>query len=354
MKKTMLCLFTILMIAVICSCDQAPSATVKQTDSLSESIECLGSVNKIYESTTAKFVTGETLLNYKGTNVVFIGKLVEYNSLTKSFSDYVEKITQEENALMHQSYSVVYNADKKYVEFCAYVDKTTGIVQEYEIRVFNGDFVYKKGQWYAKSCYFNNTFTKDLSNNLDVNFGFTLPILVLNPETLPTSAYVYDCSTGKLVETPSDESGAQEVVTQEYSETLAEEVMAAIKKIGTVARIVDEGEKISFKIYGNMGYYTCIVEYSEVKKEYTKLFDDKYASSEGFNAMYRFNHPGFGGGKQTFNEGSSYIEVIGQVNSKTGKISSYELRRIDAEKYTECCKNNKWTLYATSIDVSSI
>lgn len=363
MKRTLLCLLTFFMIVCLCSCDQAPDAfvaSVKQTDTLNESIECLGSVNKIYENLNAKFVTGETLLNYKGTDVVFIGKLVEYNELTKSFADYVENMTADKNALMHQNYNVSFNPDKKYVEFCAYVDKTTGVVQEYEIRVFNGDFVYKKGEWYAKACDFNNTFTKDLSHNLPVDFGFQLPVVVLDPATLPTSEWTFDYSTGQVTSTPTSTStsgsGTEDETTKmpEYDKTLAEEVMAAVNKIGTVVKILDDGEKVAFKVYGNKGYYTCVVEYSAVKDEYTKLFDAAYAKRGDFNALYRFNHPGFGGKDQIFNDGSTYIEVIGEVDPKTGKITNYDLRRINPEAYKARLKNKTKDWYATYIDVTSI
>ncbi len=354
MKKVSLCFLVFLVLICFCSCEQGPKATVKQTDSLDKSIECLGTVNKIYESSTSRFVTGETLLNYyKGVDVVFIGKLVEYNDLTKSFADYVETITADKNALMHQHYNVSFDPDKKYVEFCAYVDKQTGVVQEYEIRVFDGDFVYREGEWYAKSCYFNNTFTKDLSNNLDVDFGFEMDIVTLDPESLPTSEYIYDYSTGKLVASPSTSENSSDGTAPEYNEVLADEVTTAVKKIGTVARVFDEGETVSFKVYGNRGYYTCVVEYSAVNDKYTKLFDNVFAK-DGFNAMYRFNHRGFGGKNQIFNEGSTYIEVIGEVDSKTGKICNYDLRRIDPETYKAGWENRKWDWYATYIYVSSI
>ena len=357
MKKVLSCLLIILSFICICSCNQTPSVstTGKQSDALNVAIECLGSVNEIYESSTAKFVTGETLLNYKGTDVIFIGKLVEYNELTKSFADYVETITADKNALMHQNYNISFNPDKKYVEFCAYVDKQTGVVQEYEIRVFNGDFVYREGEWYAKSCHFNNTFTNDLSNKLPVDFGFQLSVVVLDPATLPTSEWTFDYSTGQVTSTPTSTSTSESsTTTPEYNEALAEEVMTAVKKIGTVVKIHDEGEKVSFKIYGNKGYYCCVVEYSKVEDKYTKLFDDSYTRSKGFNAMYRFNHPGFGGKGQVFNEGSTYIEVIGEVDSTTGKICNYDLRRINPEAYTALVNGNKRSWYATYVYVSTI
>jgi len=352
MKNFLLCLLTIVMIAALCSCEQTPNVVAK-TDSLDESIECLGNVNKIYEKSTAKFITGETLLNYKGSDVVFIGKLVEYNSLTKSFADYVETITKEENALMHQNYGVEFNPAKKYVEFCAYVDKQTGIVKEYEIRVFNGDFVYRQGEWYAKSCDFDSTFTRDLSNDVDVDFGFKLGVVALNPAMLPTSEYIYDCSTGKLVDKPSEENATEEITMPEFNETLAEKVMTSVNKIGTVAKIFDDG-KVVYETYGSRAYYSCMVEYTSVDDKFSNLFDNAYNSKGGFNAMYRFNHLGFGGRNQVLNEASTYIEVIGEVDSKTGRITRYNLRRIDKEAYKTALNSSTASYYATSIRVSEI
>ncbi|HBF68200.1 MAG TPA: hypothetical protein DDW20_02630, partial [Firmicutes bacterium] len=90
MKKVFLCLILVVLALFLCSCEQPDLNNNVQSNSLNDVIESLGSINQIYESSNTRFVTGETLLNYyEGTDVVFIGKLVEYNTLTKSFADYV-------------------------------------------------------------------------------------------------------------------------------------------------------------------------------------------------------------------------------------------------------------------------
>lgn len=357
MKKVFFCLVSVVLVLFLCSCEQPDLNNNVQSNSLNDVIESLGSINQIYESSNTRFVTGETLLNYyEGTDVVFIGKLVEYNALTKSFADYVETITKQNNALMHQHYNIDFKKDKKYVEFCSYVDKKTGVVKEYEVRVFDGDFVYKKGEWYAKSCDFDSTFTKDISNHKTVDFGFKLGIVKLDPASLPTSKYTYDCKTGKVnelpsTEDPSDDDSSTPLPPLEYDSALAEEVLSKTAKIGTISKIFENGNVI-FKSYEDKKgktnyYYACMVEYSSVDDKISSLLDEAYERNGGFNAKNRFHHVGFG---KDLNNESTYIEVIAIVNNKTGKISDYELRRIDKESY----EKNPKEYYATSIHVKNL
>ena len=368
MKRIMFFFLVLAVVFCICSCEEGLSNTVtgesnnKTGESntgnagndivkveLDSAIDCLGTVNRIYDNSSSRFITGETILNYRGSDVVFIGYLVEYNELTKSFADYVETITKKNNAMMHQNYSVIFDKDKKYVEFCAYVDKKSGEVKSYEVRVFEGDFVYRNGEWYAKACDFDNTLTRDLTNDVDVDFGFTLDVLVLDPATLPTSDYVYDCNTGIV----SNSSSADDSVTAPaYNPSLADEVMTAAGRIGSIAKIFDDG-KVVYKTYGGRAFYTCMVEYSSVNARFTNLFDASY-NSEGFNAMYRFNHSGFGSSDQKLNSESTYIEVIGEVDSKTGEITNYDLRRVDQDAYKAVLSGGSRSWYATFINVSEI
>ena len=170
------------------------------SEPFSERMAYLGDFDAVYDGYTNKFITGETLTNYRKYDVplVFIGQLVEYNSFTSEFADYVEENVEEENAKMHQSYPVRLDPNKKYVEFAAYVNKITGEVCEYEIRVFDGSRAPNKDGYYAKSRHFNNTFTKDLKNNKDVDFGIPSTIEKIPVELLPDCGITYD---GKTKET---------------------------------------------------------------------------------------------------------------------------------------------------------
>ena len=359
MKKALSWFVVVLMLLVLCSCAQEPEKKAVNATDLTPVIEKLGDVKQVYEKSSSRFVTGETILNYKGNDsLVFIGNLVEYNSLTKVFADYVETITVKNNALAHQHYNVVYDKDKKYVEFCAYVNKTTGEVVEYEIRVFSGNFINQSGDWYAKSCHFNNTMTRDITNKKDVDFGFALDVLVLDPDNLPTSEYTYNCKTGEVTTSDSGSDDVEAAVPV-YDPTLAEEVEAAAKRIGVIAEMYDDGKAV-YETYTNKrgvtkAFYVCMAEYSSVNDRFTKLFDTSF-NAEGLNAMNMIGHSGFGGKDQVFNTGSSYIEIIGYVNPKTGEISEYDLRRIDPEAY-KAYKNGKsteWFASSISIDVNKI
>ena len=78
---------------------------------------------------------------------------------------------------MHQNYEDVdYDPGKKYVELACYTDTTTNKVIAYEVRLFSGNFreMYEEGLWYAKSVTFNSSFTWDIDNYVEVDFGMPL------------------------------------------------------------------------------------------------------------------------------------------------------------------------------------
>ncbi|UTC62443.1 fibronectin type III domain-containing protein [Treponema sp. OMZ 787] len=78
---------------------------------------------------------------------------------------------------MHQYYeNMSYDPVKKYVEVSSYTDIKTGKVLCFELRVFFGNFLetFEDSFWYAKSVTFNPSFTRDIDNNIPVNFGIPL------------------------------------------------------------------------------------------------------------------------------------------------------------------------------------
>ena len=350
MKKVLSGIIVILTFIGLCSCAQEPVRKAVNATDLKPAIEKFGDVEQIYEKSASRFATGETVLNYKGNDsLVFIANLVEYNSLTKVFADYVETITAEPNAAPHQGYMVTYDSRKKYVEFCAYVNKTTGEVVEYEIRVFNGDFINKSGEWNAKSCDFNNTLTRDVTNNRDVDFGFALDVLVLDPDKLPTSELTYDCKTGEVTTSDSKSDDVVVEAAPAYDPAIADEVEDAATRIGTIAKMYDDGKDVYVTFTNDKGvataYYICMVEYTSLNDKFTKLFDDAY-NEKGLSGGLIKEHSGFG---VSFNTGSSYIEIAAKVDSKTGKISEYGLRKVAPDAYK---RGNGG--YAVTIDVDEI
>ena len=162
-------LFCFLSLIVSCSNDVSEPSNKSVTDGM----KYIGDINKIYESSSGRFATGQIIPDFFGHKVQFEGNLVEYNSIKKEVLDYVESL-ESNNALMHQGYdNVKYDPTKKYVEFSSYTDTTTNKIVAYEIRVFFGNFLetYKTDFWYAKSSMFNASFTKDIQKNARVNFG---------------------------------------------------------------------------------------------------------------------------------------------------------------------------------------
>ena len=363
MKKILSGVIVILTLIGLCSCAQEPVKKAVNATDLKPAIEKFGDVEQIYEKSASRFATGETVLNYKGNDsLVFIANLVEYNSLTKVFADYVETITAEPNAAPHQGYMVTYDSSKKYVEFCAYVNKTTGEVVEYEIRVFNGDFINKSGEWNAKSCDFNNTLTRDVTNNRDVDFGFALDVLVLDPDKLPTSELTYDCKTGEVTTSDSKPKDKEQkdgvvVAAPAYDQAIADEVEDAATRIGTIAKMYDDGKALytTYTDCDGIGHaqYICMAEYTSLNSKIAKLFEDEY-NQNGFSACIETAHSGFADDGWVLNAESVYVEVIGKVDSKTGKISSYVLKRIDPEGYIAFKEDESKGYFATTIELREI
>ena len=62
------------------------------------------------------------------------------------------------------------------MELACYTDTTTNKVIAYEVRLFSGNFreMYEEGLWYAKSVTFNSSFTWDIDNYVEVDFGIPL------------------------------------------------------------------------------------------------------------------------------------------------------------------------------------
>lgn len=305
----------------------------------SERMAYLGDLDAVYDGYTSKFITGETLIDFKGCTdpLVFIGQLAEYNSLTSKFADYVEDNIKEENAKMHQSYPVRLNPDKKYVEFCAYVNKVTGEVFEYTIRVFDGSRTPNEKGWYAKSCSFNNTFTKDLKNNNDVDFGIPLTVEKIPVELLPDCGITYN---GKTKETTNIYEEKQQPADYDY-------LIKLVNRIGKVTRIWEHPEKSIITNTKGTKFFDVVVEYKNINPIISNQFDFKLQTNGNeSDAMYQtdiFEKTGYQPQK-----GYTYVNVVGILN-KNNKISTLELRRINPEDYKKSAPDYNKIRYATAI-----
>ena len=297
----------------------------------------LGDLDAVYDGYTNKLITGETLINYGEYDVplVFIEQLVEYNSFTSKFADYVEENVVEENAKMHQSYPVRLDPNKKYVEFCAYVNKITGEVCEYEIRVFDGSRAPNKDGYYAKSRHFNNTFTKDLKNNNDVDFGIPSTIEKIPVELLPDCGITYD---GKTKETTNLYEEKQKPADYDY-------LIKIVNRIGKVTRIWEQPEKNIITRNG-VKLFEVVVEYKNINPIISNQFDRKLqengykSDAECITSIFEES------GYQPRN-GYTYVNVSGMLN-KNDKISVLDLRRINPDDYKKSAPEYK-TKYATAI-----
>ena len=309
------------------------------SEPFSERMAYLGDFDAVYDGYTNKFITGETLTNYRKYDVplVFIGQLVEYNSFTSEFADYVEENVEEENAKMHQSYPVRLDPNKKYVEFAAYVNKITGEVCEYEIRVFDGSRAPNKDGYYAKSRHFNNTFTKDLKNNNDVDFGIPSTIEKIPVELLPDCGITYD---GKTKETTNLYEEKQKPADYDY-------LIKIVNRIGKVTRTWELPEKNIITNKKGTKFFNVVVEYKNINPIISNLFDCKLQEN-GYKSTTMCISPAIfeESGYQPRN-GYTYVNVVGILN-ENDKISVLELRRINPDDYKKSAPEYK-TMYATAI-----
>lgn len=322
MKK--LALLSIVIIISVMSCSQPTNNMIKTTDkeiiTISKGMNYLGDISKIYSSSdTGRFVTNQIIENFYGHTVRFEGNIVEYNSIKPEILAYVESLDSN-NALMHQHYSnIEYDDSKKYVEFSSYTDTTSNKVVLFELRVFFGNFleIFETNIWYAKSVSFNPSFTKDLSNQVDVDFGELLEGAYEDDEKdLSPNNKVKDLIDTQLI-------GKIGVANKIYS-------ASNIGRFYT-GQIITWGDR-TVRFQGNL------VEYNTVNQSII----DKFTETEP-NAFMNQNYSNV-----NFHNSKTYIEVAYYKDVDTNEIVIFELRLID-NKYFE---GDFTSWYAKSIDIS--
>ena len=285
--------------------DQQTSPSIAVTSK--DGMDYLGTVNKVYSAVpTGRFVTGQVIENFYGHTVKFEGNLVEYTSIKQEVLDYVENL-KNNNALMHQHYEdIVYDSTKKYVEFSSYTDVKSGKILCFEVRVFFGNFLdtYNESFWYAKSVTFNSRFTKDIDNNIAVNFGE--PIGNSEDEDLLD----VDENTSEL---PSIPEKQEDKINYDYINAIGK--VAKIYsthnvdvRFATGQKIAYNGKKVRFQ--GNL------VEYSSVNTKVLDVFTNIQP-----NALHHQGYSNF-----VFENSKIYIEVCYYEDVVTGKVVEYELR----------------------------
>ena len=292
---------------------------------LSDGIAYLGDVNKIY-SAPSRFATGQIIEGFFGHTVRFEGNLVEYNIIKPEILEYVESLNSN-NALMHQNYeNVVYNPTKKYVEFSSYTDTTSGKVVRFEIRVFFGNFLetYQTDYWYAKSVMFNSSFTKDMDNNVAVNFGDPLGPVEDDEETSESNLF-----------------GIPQNVPDKIDNNL-------INAIGTPAKIYSATNTARFctgqiLTWGEdtVRFQGNLVAYSSVNQKVLSIF-----KNISLNALCNQGYSNV-----SYDSTKTYIEVCYYENVETGDIVNYEIRLVDGSYFTKPFDGN-W--YAKAYDFKSL
>ncbi len=369
MKKILVILTVMLMLVFAISCEfetQKSVGIVTETeengsggdseaaDGIGAVYRSIGEVENVYDGYRTRFFSGETIVNFQDADdLVFLAHLVEYRYFTGPFANYVETVTAKSNAAPHQGYNIKYDKDRKYAEFCAYIEKSTGMVRYYEIRVFSGNFLSNDSAWTAKTCLFNSSLTKDITNNVDVDFGVILPDVIIPSVMIPPSTVTYDAATGLV----SDENNQMRMEILEGSTAVKEQMVAALNELGTVKTIYDNQSALCVAIINNgaivqMYYYTA-AEYTSVKDEYSKLFDDAY-SQKGQLDSGCYPHEGFKD-LTSLDTAKQYIEIRGDVNLDTGKVVKYSLKRIDPETYNTVLTGGKQDMsYATEITLTDI
>lgn len=285
-------------------------------------MDYLGTVNKVYfASPTGRFVTGQVIKNFYGHTVKFEGHLVEYTSIKQEILDYVEKL-KNNNALMHQHYeNIVYDSTKKYVEFSSYTDVKSNKILCFEIRVFFGNFLdtYNESFWYAKSVTFNSRFTKDIDNNIAVDFGEPLG----NPE----DEDLLDVGEN-AAEAPSIPEKQEDKINYDYINAIGKvsKIYSAhnvTARFATGQEIDYNGKKVRFQ--GNL------VEYHSVNAKILDIFTNIQP-----NALHHQGYSNF-----VFENSKIYIEVCYYEDMVTGEILEYELRYTINPVY-EKIKKEEW------------
>ena len=298
--------------------DQQTSPSIAVTSK--DGMDYLGTVNKVYSaSPTGRFVTGQVIKNFYGHTVKFEGHLVEYTSIKQEILDYVENL-KNNNALMHQCYeNIIYDSTKKYVEFSSYTDVKSNKILCFEIRVFFGNFLdtYNESFWYAKSVTFNSGFTKDIDNNIAVDFGEPLG----NPE----DENLLDENTS---ESPIIPEKQEDKINYDYINAIGKvsKIYSAhnvTARFATGQEIDYNGKKVRFQ--GNL------VEYHSVNAKILDIFTNIQP-----NALHHQGYSNF-----VFENSKIYIEVCYYEDMVTGEILEYELRYTINPVY-EKIKKEEW------------
>lgn len=306
MKKLYTFTISIFVLIIFAGCNNVSNPDSGKIDYVA-GMNYLGDVSRIYKATSnARFMTGQIIPDYRGHKVRFEGNLVEYNSIKQNILDYVEKL-ENDNALMHQNYEDVdYDPGKKYVELACYTDTTTNKVIAYEVRLFSGNFreMYEEGLWYAKSVTFNSSFTWDIDNYVEVDFGMPL--------------------------------GEEDSVFIPEFKITAEQ-QSFIDAVGDVGKIYHNLHGISDTTWGEkqVQIESHLVEYKNLKENVkSKFFEENNAK------LYRGDYIGF-----KINKDKIYVEVILYRDKATNEIISYELRLLDNDAYIDR-QNNPNDRYA--------
>lgn len=363
MRKWLFGILAVLLTLVFfCSCAIEPEKEAVDDNeepslktSLSEVYGSIGEVSNVYDGYRTRFFSGENILNFNGEDeLVFVAELVEYNFLTAGFVRYVEDITEVANAMPHQGYNITYREDRKYIEFCSYLEKSTGKIKFYEIRVFSGDVFNKKGAYGAKTCLFNSSMTKDITNNKEANLGFVLGDMIVPSELIPESTVSYDSLTGLI----SDSDNQNTMQRLEGSSAIKKELVDALNSMGSVRKIYSSGssaECIAFLSNGEikqMRYYAT-AEFSSVNDKYTKLFDEKFASDGERLTNGCFPVEGFTSLKSV-DTSSSFIEICVFIDLTDGTVSSYQLTRIDPAAFNKALSGVQDVSVGTAVTLSEL
>lgn len=314
MKKLYTFTISIFVLIIFAGCNNVSNPDSGKIDYVA-GMNYLGDVSRIYKATSnARFMTGQIIPDYRGHEVRFEGNLVEYNSIKQDILDYVEEL-ENDNALMHQNYEDVdYDPGKKYVELACYTDTTTNKVIAYEVRLFPGNFLekYETDFWYAKSVTFNSSFTWDIDNYVEVDFGMPL-------------------------------GEEDSVFIPEFK--ISTEQQSFIDAVGDVGKIYHNLHGISDTTWGEKQAQieSHLVEYKNLKKNVkSKFFEENNAK------LYRGDYIGF-----KINKDKIYVEVILYRDKATNEIISYELRLLDNDAYIDR-QNNPDGKYAKCCSFSSL
>ncbi len=324
MKKVYPVFFSLALVVLLASCPGINDDSINQSgDNFDNnkpillqptaSMKLIGTINHVYGSSSdARFYTGQIMDgSWLGCeNVGFEGALVAYDDVEKELLDYVES-KENNDAMMHQNYpGIEFDSNLKYVEFSTYTDLSTRKIVAYEIRVFWGNFMdtYNADGWYAKSAFFNSTFST--ADWKPIHFEFAEGI------EEQYSDYPFD------LEKEAEKKAFTDMVNTIYYPLIpSADVAAIINKIGTVFTIYNCGENRS--VWGRYedqfrSDESFLVEYSTVQSAYMKKF-----RQEGTKCLMMVDHPDV-----QYDSSKTYIEVNSFVYMNTG-MKIYDIRLID-------------------------